>query len=129
IGERNVGHPRAYAAAADWTTSRLRQARLQVHEESYAAGQTVARNIVGEIPGAGANDQVVVIGAHYDSVEGTPGANDNASGVAALLALGAALREKPAPAHAALRRFRQRRAALLPDGADGQPGLRARLCG
>src|SRR3954465_15041245 len=86
-GERNVGHPRAYAAAADWTTSQLRQAGLQVHEESYAAGQTVARNIVGEIPGAGGNDQVVIIGAHYDSVEGTPGANDNASGVAALLAL------------------------------------------
>jgi len=87
IGERNFGHPRAYAAAADWTASQLRQAGLQVHEESYAAGQTEARNIVGEIPGAGAKDQVVIVGAHYDSVEGTPGANDNASGIAALLAL------------------------------------------
>jgi Zn-dependent M28 family amino/carboxypeptidase len=87
IGERNVGHPRAYAAAADWTASQLLQAGLQVHEESYTAGQTEARNLVGEIAGAGAKDQIVIVGAHYDSVEGTPGANDNASGIAALLAL------------------------------------------
>lgn len=71
----------------DWTASRLRQAGLQVHEESYPAGQTVARNIVGEIPGSGTKEQVVILGAHCDSVEGTPGANDNASGIAALLAL------------------------------------------
>jgi Zn-dependent M28 family amino/carboxypeptidase len=85
IGERNVKHPQAFAAAADWTATQLRQAGLLVHEESYAAGQTEARNIIGEI--AGANDQVVIVGAHYDSVQGTPGANDNASGIAALLAL------------------------------------------
>lgn len=87
IGERNVVHPRAYAAAADWIGSELRQAGLLVHEESYAAGQTQARNIVGEIQGAAAKGQIVIIGAHYDSVEGTPGANDNATGIAALLAL------------------------------------------
>jgi hypothetical protein len=87
IGERNVGHPRAYASAADWTASQLRQAGLQVHEESYAAGQTEARNLVGEIAGAVAKDQIVIVGAHYDSVKGTPGADDNASGIAALLAL------------------------------------------
>lgn len=31
IGERNVGHPRAYAAAANWTASQIREAGLQVH--------------------------------------------------------------------------------------------------
>ena len=87
IGERNVGHPRAYAAAADWIVSQLHQAGLQLHEESYAVEQAEARNLVGEIPGTGAKDQIVIIGAHYDSVEGTPGANDNATGIAALLAL------------------------------------------
>jgi hypothetical protein len=70
IGERNVGHPRAYASAADWTASQLRQAGLQVHEESSARRHTI-----------------VIVGAHYDSVKGTPGADDNASGIAALLAL------------------------------------------
>lgn len=87
IGERNVGHPHAYAAAADWTALQLRQAGLVVHEESYPAGGTRARNIVGEIQGSGARDQIIVVGAHYDSVEGTPGANDNATGIAAVLAL------------------------------------------
>ena len=42
-------------------------------------------NVVCEI--AGSSDKVVVIGAHYDSVDGSPGADDNASGVAALIEL------------------------------------------
>jgi Zn-dependent M28 family amino/carboxypeptidase len=36
----------------------------------------------------GRTDEIVVLGAHYDSVQGSPGANDNASGTAAILALG-----------------------------------------
>jgi peptidase M28-like protein len=42
------------------------------------------RNVVA-IPAIDASDTAVLIGAHYDSVPGTPGADDNASGVAALL--------------------------------------------
>jgi Zn-dependent M28 family amino/carboxypeptidase len=38
-------------------------------------------------PGRQAPNEIVVIGAHYDSVSGSPGANDNGSGVAALLEL------------------------------------------
>ncbi|HEX2201397.1 MAG TPA: M28 family peptidase, partial [Gammaproteobacteria bacterium] len=30
-------------------------------------------------------EQILLVGAHYDSVRGSPGANDNGSGVAALL--------------------------------------------
>ncbi|HEX7190218.1 MAG TPA: M20/M25/M40 family metallo-hydrolase [Thermoanaerobaculia bacterium] len=41
-------------------------------------------NVVCEIAGG---DEVIVIGAHYDSVDGSPGADDNASGVAALIEL------------------------------------------
>jgi Zn-dependent M28 family amino/carboxypeptidase len=36
---------------------------------------------------SGSTDEILVIGAHYDSVSGCPGANDNASGVAALIEL------------------------------------------
>jgi Zn-dependent M28 family amino/carboxypeptidase len=82
IGERNVAHPESYARAADWIAAQLRAAGLAVHEETYAVP---GRNIVAEIRGT--SDEIVVIGAHYDSVAGTPGADDNASGVAALLAL------------------------------------------
>ena len=44
-----------------------------------------SRNVIAELPGAG--DGVVVVGAHYDTVPGVDGANDNASGTGALLAL------------------------------------------
>ena len=50
-------------------------------------------NIEAEIRGA--RPQIVVIGAHYDSVFGCPGANDNGSGVAALLALARRFAGKP----------------------------------
>ena len=44
-------------------------------------------NVVAEIRGSVRADEIVVVGAHYDSVRGSPGANDNASGVAAMLAI------------------------------------------
>lgn len=50
-------------------------------------------NIETELPGA--SPEIVLIGAHYDSVFGAPGANDNGSGVAALLALARRLAGKP----------------------------------
>src|SRR4030095_12263094 len=44
-----------------------------------------AEDVVYELPGE--SPQIVVVGAHYDSAEGTPGANDNGSGTAAALEL------------------------------------------
>ena len=54
--------------------------------------QVPARNIVATKRGTG-ND-IIVLGAHYDSVEGAPGANDNGSGVATLLEMARALSQK-----------------------------------
>jgi Zn-dependent M28 family amino/carboxypeptidase len=82
IGERNTQHPEKYEQAAQWLEAQLRETGLAVHSESYA---TPGRNIVAELRGSA--DEIVVVGAHYDSAVGTPGADDNASGVAALLAL------------------------------------------
>src|SRR5690606_26500179 len=45
------------------------------------------RTIVVELPGSDLASEIIVIGAHYDSVYGSPGANDNASGTAAVLAI------------------------------------------
>jgi Zn-dependent M28 family amino/carboxypeptidase len=44
------------------------------------------RNLEVELPGRRQPEKIIIIGAHYDSVRGSPGANDNGSGVAALLA-------------------------------------------
>ena len=54
-----------------------------------------SRNVIAELPGAG--DGVVVVGAHYDTVPGVDGANDNASGTGALLALAGELAGRPFP--------------------------------
>lgn len=54
-------------------------------------------NVIVEIPGTSAPEAVVEVGAHYDTVRASPGADDNASGVAALLEAARVLRDaKPA---------------------------------
>jgi len=58
-----------------------------------AAGKTV-ENIWTEIPERRRNSGIVVIGGHYDSAVGTPGANDNASGVAATLEIARLLKSR-----------------------------------
>jgi len=45
------------------------------------------------VPGGARAEEIVVVGAHYDSARGTPGANDNGSGVAAMLELARIFRE------------------------------------
>jgi hypothetical protein len=64
------------------------------HQEYVVAGKTV-RNIDAVIePPAGVTDpEVVVVGAHYDSAEDTPGANDNGSGTATVLELARLLKD------------------------------------
>jgi Zn-dependent M28 family amino/carboxypeptidase len=49
---------------------------------------------VAELKGSGSARDIVVVGAHYDSVFGTPGANDNGSGVALLLEISRALKQR-----------------------------------
>ncbi len=85
IGERNVFHPRAYAHAADFIEQSLREAGCAVSRQTFEVEGVTCANIVAELRGR--SDEIVILGAHYDSVDGSPGADDNASGVAALLAL------------------------------------------
>lgn len=87
IGERNVYLPKKLAAAADYIESTLANAGHKVARQSYPAGGESCDNLEVEVLGSIWPEEIVVIGAHYDSVVGSPGADDNASGVAALLAL------------------------------------------
>lgn len=77
-------------------TSRRRSKSLgyAVGRQEFPAGGKTVRNIDATIePRATVSDpEVIVVGAHYDSAQGTPGANDNASGVAAVLELARLLR-------------------------------------
>jgi Zn-dependent M28 family amino/carboxypeptidase len=87
IGERNLFRPSHLAAAADYIGSVLKKAGLSVQRQQYDVSGTPAENLEAEIKGATRPDEILLIGAHYDSVQGSPGANDNATGVAATLAL------------------------------------------
>jgi Zn-dependent M28 family amino/carboxypeptidase len=94
IGERNMGHYGQLNAAADFIEDSFSRAGLHPRQDSYEVRGQACHNIEAEIPGTRPN--VVLIGAHYDSVFGSPGANDNGSGVAALLALARRFAGKPA---------------------------------
>ena len=93
IGERNMWHYTQLNAAADFIEDSFSRAGLHPRRDSYEIRGQACHNIEAEIPGAqGAADSrpppsIILIGAHYDSVFGSPGANDNGSGVAAMLAL------------------------------------------
>ncbi len=85
IGERNVWHPGALAAAARYIRATLEDAGYPVRAQSFESEGLTLENLEVELPGGSAAQEIIVLGAHYDSFAATPGANDNASGVAALL--------------------------------------------
>ena len=102
IGERNVSrfHYDELIAAEKFLQKSLQDAGYKVERQEYEvramAGAKVA-NLIAEIPGSDKKEETVVIGGHYDSAVGCPGANDNGSGTAATLALARAFaKKKPA---------------------------------
>ncbi|MDZ7840143.1 MAG: M28 family peptidase [Gammaproteobacteria bacterium] len=105
IGERNVFTPDSMSRTVDWIEERMREAGYSPQRRTYELGGSSATelaghpalNLVAELPGSERPGEVVIIGAHYDSVVRSPGANDNASGIAALLALAEWFRERPQP--------------------------------
>lgn len=87
IGERNVFHPEALHAAEAYIRRTWQEQGYRVETQAYTVQDVVSANLevtreVSETAGG-----ILLIGAHYDSVIGSPGANDNGSGVAALLEL------------------------------------------
>ena len=88
IGERNVlNRPRELAIAADWIETEFKAAGYDVQRQRYDVSGVTCCNLQAELLGKTRAEEIVVVGAHYDTVTGTPGANDNTSGVAAVLAL------------------------------------------
>src|SRR3954452_11430341 len=86
IGERHVLQPRALAAAADYITAEWRAQGYAPGLETYVVDGHTCANLIAERPGRKL-DEILLIGAHYDTVRGSPGADDNASGVAGWLEL------------------------------------------
>jgi Zn-dependent M28 family amino/carboxypeptidase len=87
IGDRNVFRPAALEAAADYIVGQWRDFGYRVGRQEYQAGGVRCANLEVERRGRASAGGILLIGAHYDSVRGCPAANDNGSGVAALLEL------------------------------------------
>ena len=89
IGERHLGKPEQLESAAVWIESSLSGANLGyvVERHPYEADGKAVRNLVAELPGRERREEIIVVGAHFDTVPGSPGANDNGTGIAALLSL------------------------------------------
>ena len=89
----NTAHPAALEASARYIERQLEGLGYAVARQEYpAAGQTV-RNIHVVIGTPAPGSPTFVVGAHYDSDGIAPGANDNATGTAALLELARLLKD------------------------------------
>ena len=94
IGERNVWRPEALHAAAAYIRGAFAAAGCDVLAQAYETQGMRCENLEVTLTG-GEAARIVVVGAHYDTVAGSPGANDNASGVAGLIEIARALRAQP----------------------------------
>lgn len=87
IGPRNLRRPAKLIAAAGFVERELQSTGYAVARQTYQVEGVDCWNLIAEIKGTKRPTEVVLVGAHYDSYGATPGADDNASGTAALLAL------------------------------------------
>lgn len=94
IGERNIWRPGSMAKAAAYLASTLAGLGYTVHGQEFTAYGVAVSNLEVEVAGTSRPEEILVVGAHYDTVRGSPGANDNGSGVAALLELARLLRRE-----------------------------------
>jgi len=88
--EHNTRTPAELEKAAAYIETALVQAGYRPSRQEYAAGGQKVRNIEVSVSNVAAGkrpDRIFIVGAHYDSAQGAPGANDNGSGTAAVLEL------------------------------------------
>jgi len=93
IGERNVIAYQPLVSTAQYIENSLKGFGYEVASQEYVVQMRKVRNLIVEIQGKARANEIVVIGAHYDTVDDCPGADDNSSGVAALLELARLLKD------------------------------------
>jgi peptidase M28-like protein len=90
---RDFRHPDNLNKSVQYISSQFKAAGADVLEQPYDCYGVTYKNIIASF--GPASDSVIIVGAHYDAVEGMPGADDNASGVAGLLEIGHMLSTVP----------------------------------
>lgn len=92
IGPRIQQQPESIRAAVEYIRSQWQEMGCEVRDETYEAMGEPASNLIVETAGDAEADRIVLLGAHYDTIPGTPGADDNASAVAVMLEVSRLLR-------------------------------------
>lgn len=93
IGLRNYAYYSNLEKTAEYIIRKFRELGYDVVIEPYKVGNQIYKNIIAMWPGQNSSDEVMIIGAHYDSCF-NPGADDNASGIAGVLELARLLKDQ-----------------------------------
>jgi len=93
IGPRHVSCISSLNQAANYINKIMTQYHLPPQRQTYLVENNPVCNLIVEKTGWKYPEEIFVIGAHYDTVFDSPGADDNASGVAAVLELLRMLRD------------------------------------
>lgn len=89
--------PGALERAAGYVAAELERLGFEVRRPAFTFRGREHRNVVGRRSGRSPEEPRVLVGAHFDTVAGSPGADDNASGVAAMLEVARLLAAGPRP--------------------------------
>jgi Zn-dependent M28 family amino/carboxypeptidase len=93
IGPRTPSIPDSLVRAASYISSVFEDAGLAVREQTYEYYDQRVMNLLATVPATAGARAHYVVGAHYDTVPSTPGADDNASAVAVMLELARRLQQ------------------------------------
>ena len=91
IGPRNLDYYDALQAASEYVQDELRKSGYELERQTYSVRGRQVKNIIASIGPEHA--ERIIVGAHYDTFGNQPGADDNASGIAGLIALAKLLKE------------------------------------
>lgn len=93
IGERNPKMLWELAEASDYLANELERLGFSVDRQGYETAGIAAQNLAITVNGGARGDEVLVLGAHYDSPPGSRGMNAGATGTAALLEMARLMRD------------------------------------
>jgi putative aminopeptidase FrvX len=93
VGERNPCSGQRHLASVEMFKE-MASYGLQIESDYFAFGGWNFRNAIGKLGGP-SSKPAIIVGAHFDSVQGSPGADDNASGLAVLLEAARLLSKTP----------------------------------
>lgn len=93
IGERNILQPKNLEEAAQYIQSTFEDLQYDVTVQMFETEHVPVKNIIAEKRGFRKPEEILVVGAHYDTVPNCPGADDNTSGVAGILEIARLLKD------------------------------------